>query len=145
MDIFRMLHKCTIVTKDWGKIDILKPIPIKGDCDGVLRKIEGTVWRKLIKRVSNENYEQALYGYGVPLLNELGKEPRYILRQIPKDVGECALKRRDECINASEKCFPGDETPICYEAIHEDPDVSALLSYITVSWVEGRYVCIVEE
>jgi hypothetical protein len=145
MDIFRQMQKCTLMTKDWGGIDILKPIPIKGDCDGVLRAIEGTVWRKLIKRVSNENYQQAIYGFGVPLLNELGKEPKYLLKQIPKEIGECALKRRGECINASDNCYPGDKTPICYEVIAEDPNVSALLSYITLSWVEGRYVCIVEE
>lgn len=145
------VHRFTIKTQDYGDIPVLRPIPTqerKGDTLvidpwGVLAPVrdEAPDLAKLIPVVSGETFSHALHGYARPLMQVLGPAPQALIKMTPLRV--CALKR--ECIMYDAKrCSPNRKLPECW--VPEGVGASARLaaSLVTLAWVEGRYVLVVE-
>ena len=128
-------------TKEWGRIQILRPLPRDGDPWGVLAPLRETPWGAFITIVQGPSLSHALHGYSWPLAQELGRDPLVLARLVPREVGRCLHAQNKTCTTIRPECLPGPETPDCYEAPGEHSQLSSL---VVLSWKKGTYVLVVE-
>ena len=123
-----------------GTYKLLVAIP-REDAWGVLAPLRGTVWGSLIREVSGEAMAHARHGFLTPLANEIGPEPKHLMRKVPDAVGMCALSVGGACAGATPLCRPGPKVPDCYEPTG---DATSVVYRVVLAWREGRYVVVVK-
>lgn len=119
---------------------LLWAIPQENEPMGVFSVLRGTVWEKLVGKVSGESLSHALHGWATPLFRELPSKPKHSLKRLKSE--KCWM--RDNCIMASAKCHPNLDVPNCFEP--EDLKVRSVVNFILVMmkekyqvvWVEGK-------
>ena len=135
---------------------LIEQVPTGASDWGVLESLRGTSWEGGVKEVSGEAFSHALHGRFLPLLQELGRDPRANGRRVLVEEGECRLK--DMCIGWDVAfCRPGghkgkghrrkEGPPECYEPpLAEDTPIEVLEVFQRVSWAwrEGRHVVVVQ-
>lgn len=143
--IVSKLRNYTLKTKDWGDLLLMSPKSLSDeDPWGVLAPIKETPWGALIPEISRESYNLAVYGFGSPLVEELGVSPKLRSRKLGREVSFCMNQQNASCILAGEHCVPSSGTlPDCYEAPFENKDLSFLLSLVGLAWNSGRYVAVI--
>ena len=145
MNIFRELNKVNLQTSDWGEICLLYPNIKDGDSRGVFKLLEGTLWIDYIYPISLMAYEQAAYGFGSPLMNELGAAPNLFVKKLTSDGFKCKNLLNKSCLLAEEHCFPNPKVPDCFEPDIEGADRSLLITQIVIAWKHNRYTVIIRE
>jgi hypothetical protein len=134
---------------------LLEIVPEGTDHWGVLESLRGTSWGAGVEEVSSETLSHALHGRFLPLLQELGRDPRASARRVTSTEGECALQKT--CLTwEPDLCRPGGAKgkgrrlkhgpPECYE-----PPLSAstpraeveVFQRVVLAWREGRHVVVV--
>jgi hypothetical protein len=139
MDIIRF----TLQTKEWGEVKIARPVSKQDSSWGCLESIKETPVGKLIPVVTGEVFSHALSGHITPLMRQIGPEPQYLLRQIPKDQREC--KNIKVCITADKaNCYPCKEMPDCYQPPKTPLEVEPWVTQVLLAWREGYYVIVIE-
>jgi len=121
--------------EDWGDFEVFR----------------GTSWEGGVCVVSGASYSHALHGHLIPLLRELGRDPRASGRRVSEEEGLCGV--RSTCMSWNPKlCRPGGQhkgspgPPTCYDAPLEspDPEVAHLFRRVALAWSEGRHTVVVE-
>ena len=131
-----------ISTRNFGDLKVLRPLPFPGEPWGPLAPLRGTPWGDLLPTVSGENLSHALHGHAQPLMEEIGPEPRVLLRRVPAPYRDCSLSK--SCLTRGDYCFPHRKLPDCYQPPNLEPSEAAIAAVVAISWAEGRYVLIVE-
>jgi hypothetical protein len=134
---------------------LLEIVPEGADHWGVLESLRGTSWESGIKEITSEALSHALHGRFLPLLQELGRDPRASARRVSPEEGLCKL-RRSCLIWDSDLCQPGGSKgkgrrlkhgpPECYEPpLSEGAPSSAVWTFqrVVFAWREGRHVVVV--
>lgn len=135
---------------------LIEHVPEGAEDWGVLESLRGTSWESGVREISGEAFSHALHGRFLPLLQELGRDPRASARRVSLDEGECRLK--DMCIGWEKTfCHPGghkgkghrrkEGPPECYEPpLSQDTPAEVLEVFQRVSWAwkEGRHVVVVQ-
>lgn len=130
--------------KDWGEILLLVPIRRPGNPWGVLAPLKETSWGRIVYEVSGEAMSEALHGYAVTLMRELGRAPRDQVKRLPLADRQCKLLQDGTCGLAENHCEPSSgEMPFCYEAPNLEDREKHLATRIAAAWNEGRYVIVV--
>lgn len=126
----------------WPEIKILRPTPYQDDPWGSLAPLQGTPWGDLLTIVSGVVMSNALHGYAMPLIKELGVLPSMRLRRLQNQF--CA--QRNTCALMSELCHPNIKVPDCYSppAPPLEPEAVLPARTVTLAWKENRYVILVE-
>lgn len=128
----------------WGQIKILRPHPIGDDPWGVISPLQHTSWGKLIPSIPGDVFSHALHGYCRPFFDQIGPNPESLARILVReaeDDARCRLAQAKACMAITPYCKPGKKLPPCYEAPGEH---SELASMVTLAWIEGRYVVVVD-
>lgn len=105
--------------------------------------LQGTPYYDIMSEVDSAVLEEALLPYGrvLPLLKQLGREPKYCLKLIPSELHYC--RQFKSCLIADkDACRPGGPKPLphCYEAPIEDAAVREAASIVVAAWADNRYV-----
>lgn len=146
MNIFESFKEVELKTSDWGVIKLLIPqIGKDEDPWGNLSLVKDTVFESYISVVSKNVYEQATYGWGDPLMGEVGPEPRLFTRKMPLPDTFCSRFKDKTCILAQETCYPNKDVPECYEFDSEDWEKSYLITRIVLAWKENRRVVVIKD
>ena len=125
------------------EVKIMRPLPKGDDFWGDLLPLQGTPWGDQLPIVSGENLSHALLGHTMPLMREIGPDPRSLLRLIPSEYRVCAMFQG--CINFEPKdCHPGATLPACYEPPGLPQEATLPAAEVALSWAEGRYVILVQ-
>lgn len=141
--MLKHLNRFSLDSKEWGRILILRPVPLDGNIWGDLDCLRDTLIGKLIPIVSGEAFSNALHGYITPLMNEIGPHPHGLLKQIPDGFRICGMY--NNCLMYDSKiCLPCPKTPECYVPPNIEPKCIMAAAAVILSWVEGRYVIVVE-
>lgn len=141
MEGLREIH---LDDKDWGEILLLLPIPRSGDPWGVLAPLKETPWGKLVVEVTGEAMSEALHGYAVPLMRQLGRAPRDQAKRLLLADRQCSLLEKGTCGLEGPHCEPSSgELPFCYEAPALGGEQKRAANRIAAAWNEGRYVIVV--
>ena len=134
-----------IDAKEWGSIKIMRPIIHEGeDPWGKLAVLKETSLEGLIPVVSGDAFSHALHGFVKPLLDEIGPEPKSLLRMISKDLRPCASSKA--CIMHDKiACVMGHpKVPDCFTPSgFEGAAVTDVAAKVLLAWSEGRYVVVV--
>lgn len=118
---------------------------------GDFEVFRGTTWEAGIRVVSAESLSNALHGLLLPLLRELGRDPRASAKRVSEAEGACALRGGCLAWDAA-LCRPGGQTskelgpPGCYEPPLDDatsPEVADMFRRVTAAWKEGRHTLVV--
>lgn len=146
------VKRFTLDTRHWGPVKMLRPIPSE---ERVGDLVEVDPWGGLaplrehpdfainIPVVSGEVYSQAMHGYAKPLLEALGREPRFQLKTVPGPYRVCAI--RDECImHDAGRCSPGKKLPECWQPEGSSKEALRAMALVMLAWAEDRYVVVVE-
>jgi hypothetical protein len=136
-----------------GPIDILRPVPSErreGDTLIVdpwgelapLRQVPE--FATLIPIVDGESFSHALHGRMRPLMEKIGLEPKYQLLSIPAPHDKCSIA--GACVmHDLKRCRPrSKKLPECWQPIGPEESVRRAMSIVTLTWVENRYVVVVE-
>lgn len=143
--IDKYLNRFVLTTNGYGKLKILRPVPMEGDPWGVLAPLKGTAWGEYIPVIDGQVFSEAMYGYAVPLMQVIGYDPIDNARRFAKK-NPSLCKNMGDCPMANEAtCFPCKKIPDCYEApgFEEYPEQQAA-TLVAKAWGEGRYVLVVE-
>lgn len=122
-----------------GEIRLLCPFPSPGSPWGVLEPLRDTEWGTQVVTVSGAALSDAMHGWALPLMRQIGVKPSVHAKRISEEAGRCALSAK--CIGSTPHCRPGPNLPECYEA---PGPYSALASTVALAWAEDRYVVVVE-
>jgi len=126
-------------TPEWGEIKLMVALPKAGNPWGALSPLQGTSWGEEITVVSGEDLSHALHGWAVPLMKNLGIDPKRRGHKIPEDDAWCVL--REGCAAATSDCQTGStRMPACYEPL----GVDAIAAEVLLAWQEGWYVIVVD-
>lgn len=119
---------------------------------GEFEPLRGTTWGGGVRVVTAEAYSHALHGYLLPLLRELGRDPKSSAKKVSSDEGDCALK--GSCAIWEEGfCRPGGRNkkgegpPGCYVpplSKETSQDSLRLFSAVAQAWREGVYTLVVQ-
>lgn len=118
---------------------------------GELELLRGTSWEAGVGIISSEALSNTLHGYFLPLLRELGREPRASGKRVLEREGTCLLK--GTCLMWSEPlCRPGGRLrtewgpPGCYEPPlirGSSQEARELFREVSQAWKENRYTLVV--
>lgn len=98
--------------------------------------------RAVLETVSPESYEQALSGWAVPMIRELGLPPEGCFSKLANEIARCSY--RNECAAHDEDdCVAGMDSPACFSIGVEDTGVRRLANRIVEMWEQGIHVCLV--
>jgi hypothetical protein len=134
---------------------LVESVPEGSDHWGVLESLRGTSWEAGVKEITAESLSHALHGRFLPLLQELGRDPRASARRVPAAEGACKLWK--SCMTWDESlCRPGGSKgkgrrlkhgpPECYEPPLSDAtpaEAVEAFQRVVFAWREGRHVVIV--
>jgi hypothetical protein len=118
----------------------------KGDKDnwGEFEPLRGTSWETGVEFVSAEALSHALHRYYMPLLRELGRDPRASAKRVTPAEGECQIQAT--CPTWDRKiCRPHPDMPGCYEPpLSPDThhDVRHIFRLVAAAWKEGRHTIV---
>jgi len=132
-------RRITLTDGQLGEVRLLVPFPSPESPWGVLEPLRDTEWGAQIPVVSGAVLSDAMHGWALPLMRQIGVEPQIHAKRITEGAGRCALA--DKCVGATPHCRPSPELPDCYEA---PGDHSGLASAVALAWAEGRCVVVVE-
>lgn len=130
--------------KEWGRINVLRPIPQEGNPWGVFACLKGTIWGDLMAVVDGADFSHATHGNPYPMLKQLGPAPAALAKKLPLEFRLCVQAQNRSCLMATPKCIPGPKLPDCYEAPNLESQASYVASAIAVAWKEGYYAIVVE-
>jgi len=136
------IARFVISTAHFGDLKVLRPIPLPDEPWGPLAPLRGTPWGDLIPTVSGENLSHALHGHAKPLMEEIGPEPRTLLRRIQDPHRDCSLSKA--CLTRGDYCFPHPKVPECYLPPNLESPATLVAAVVALAWAEGRYVLIAE-
>ncbi len=118
---------------------------------GDLEPLHKTSWEAGVEFVTAESMSHALHGHIMPLLRELGRDPRSSARRVTPEEGLCTLQK--DCISwRPELCRPGgsrgreEGPPACYDPPLESGtnlDLRNLFRSVAQAWKEGRHTVVV--
>lgn len=136
----RGTRKAVISCSEQQDFLLMWAIPKENEPMGVFSVLRGTVWEKLVGKVSGESLSHALHGWATPLVREMPPKPKNLLRKLK---GENCWMRK-ECVMATQRCHPNLDVPNCFEP--EDLKVRLVVNYILmmmkenyqVVWVDGE-------
>jgi hypothetical protein len=134
---------------------LLEVVPEDADHWGVLESLRGTTWEAGVKEITAESLSHALHGRFLPLLRELGRDPRASARRVADVEGVCKIGKG--CLTWDEGlCRPGGSKgkgrrlkhgpPECYEPPLSDNapmEAVEVFQRVVFAWREGRYVVVV--
>jgi len=143
------LKRFRVDTRHWGILLLLQPLP-KEERQGAVMMVdpwgdfaclrEVPEFASLIPVVSGDVYSQAMHGYAKPLLEALGREPKFQLIKVPYKV----CSQQDDCVMFNvHRCRPCPKMPECWQPEVEKHLVRAV-AVVMLAWAEGRYVVVVE-
>ena len=136
-DLVRLSSACP----NWGTILVARPMPTADDPWGCLAPIKDTPWGKLVAEVQGSSLSHALYGRTKPLLEQIGPEPKDLLKMVPEPFRVCA--QIDTCINANPKnCHPCAALPDCYDPPNLNQAAKDVARMVALAWRDGYYVVI---
>lgn len=118
---------------------------------GEFESLRDSSWAAGVKVIPADALANALHGHLMPLLRELGRDPRVSARRVSDDEGHCQLK--GQCSSWDpEYCKPGGQRrkelgpPDCYEPpLVSETRSSSVFIFKTVAraWKEGRHTIVV--
>jgi hypothetical protein len=142
-DYSNYFRSFTLNSEVYGNFKIKRPLPLQEDpIWGCLSPLKNLPLAKNIPVVPGEVLSFALHGHIKPLLDVLGREPKYNLKINQQHV--CFNK--GTCLSFDKKkCFPSLAMPICYEYPQgHDPLLVDLINEVFVSWKHGYYLIVVD-
>jgi hypothetical protein len=132
-------RRFTVADERLGDVHLLVPFPSAESPWGALEPLQDTEWGAEIPAVSGAALSDALHGWALPLMRQIGVPPQIHAKRISEDAGRCALSAG--CIGSEPHCRPGPDLPECYEAPGAH---TGLTTAVALAWAEGRYVVVVE-
>lgn len=134
-----ILRKVTLDDADQGRILIAIVFSKDGANEGWgdAAGLVGTDWERAVRPVTGEAMSHALHGYALPLVRELGEDPRKVLRRLG---GPCRLSEGDQCLGAGPQCVPGPKMPVCYEPPDVPETMVSIAASIAAAMQEGYHV-----
>ena len=134
---------------------LIEIVPEDADHWGTLESLRGTSWEHGVKVLTAEALSHALHGRFLPLLRELGRDPRASGRRVKSEEGVCSQIKT--CMTADKAlCRPGGSKgkgrrlkhgPLdCYEPpLSEDTpsQIAEVFVRVALAWREGRYTVVV--
>lgn len=127
-------------------------VTLGGETDwGEFEPLRGSSWDSGIRTVSAESMSHALHGMLLPLLKELGRDPRASAKRVSDVEGMCGNLKACPIANES-MCRPGGRKkrehgpPGCYEPPLETgtpPDLRDLFYQVSQAWRGGRHTVVV--
>ncbi len=105
---------------------------------GGLGILEGTWLAPLVRVVSAEAVSHATHGYILPLMKELGPEPKYLVKRLDASTGWCS-SYGPTCPGSSPSCRPGPTVPACWRS-----NIGDLAGDVVQAWRDGLYVVVVD-
>lgn len=136
--------RMVIIDDAWGEVEIARPVPIDGDPWGDFAPLRGTRIWELINTVPGEAFADATRGHATPLMKVIGRPPVRNLQKLGQGYQKCI--NGDVCILRTDKCIPGDSTPVCFvpdAGLAERADVANIAAVVIRLWVEGVYFVVV--
>lgn len=140
------LTDTTAITDPRYKAERILLLVTKGAKDdwGEFEPLRGTSWEAGVELVSAESLSHALHHYYMPLLRELGRDPKASAKRVTPAEGEC--KMQATCPTWDAKiCRPHPEMPDCYDpplSPGTDSDILHLFRVVAHAWKEGRHTVV---
>jgi len=83
-----------------------------------------------------------MHGFAKPLLEALGREPKFQLLKVPEPYRVCSQRKNCVMFNAL-RCRPCAKMPECWLPETAESHCRAM-TLVILAWAEGRYVVVVE-
>ncbi len=126
--------------RNWGPLNISRPLPVDNDPWGELAPLRGTSLGNLIPVIEGRVLSEALHGNPYPLVRAIGPSPRDLLKRVPKDFRDCQIAKKCLMYDAK-KCHPSIGMPECFISMKG----GEILNFVLLTWAENGYVIIVGE
>jgi hypothetical protein len=138
------LLRFSLQEEGWGKVDFLRPLPIKGDIWGDLAFLRGTDWEGAFSVIPTQIFQDALHGDPLRLLRLLGPPPEVVGRLLSEEAALCKLAQEKQCPLRKKICRPGPKKPVCYTPTEIEGGSEVLMAAIVKALSEGRYLIVVK-